>query len=246
MVKTVDYTQRKNRVLAAAVSAFINECQPVSSQDLSDSFELSPATLRSILSELEEEGYLAQPHTSSGRVPTDLGYRYYVDFLMAGRALSEEQKSRVTNSYRAALSSLDRVLERTTDIIAELTHYAAIVSIAEQEDRLYYNGLSNIVAQPEFRNIEKLSLLVRFLEEKKQVLELLNRQLSQPFKVYIGTEIACPDINDVCSLVVSPYRGGKKHAGKIAVLGPRRMSYDQTVSALEFISGTLDSVLEEF
>lgn len=246
MVKTVDHSERKNRVLAAAVSAFIGAGEPVSSQELCGYFDLSPATLRNILSELEEEGYLFQPHTSSGRVPTDRGYRYYVDFLMSGHSLSEEQKNIILNGYRVPLSSLEELLEKTTAIIADMTHYTAIVSISEWEDRFFYKGLSNIFSHPEFHDFEKLAVLVKFLEEKKQVLELLNRQLSQPFKVYIGTEIACPDINDVCSLVVSPYRSGKKHAGRIAVLGPRRMSYDQTVSALEFISGTLNSILEEY
>jgi len=246
MVRTVDHTERKNRVLASTVSSYINAGVPVSSQELAEYFDLSPATLRSILAELEDDGYLFHPHTSSGRVPTDKGYRYYVDFLMSGNGLSDEQKGLILNDYKSPVSSLEDILEKTSDIIADLTHYTAIVSFSEWEDRVFYKGLSNIFAHAEFHNVEKLALLVRFLEEKKQVLELLNRQLSQPFKVYIGTEIACPCINDVCSLVVSPYRSGKNQNGRIAVLGPRRMSYDSTSSTLEFISGTLNSILEEF
>ncbi len=246
MVRTVDHTERKNRVLANTVSSYINAGVPVSSQELAEYFDLSPATLRNILAELEDDGYLFHPHTSSGRVPTDKGYRYYVDFLMSGNGLSEEQKSLILNGYKSPVSSLEDILEKTSDIIADLTHYTAIVSFSQWEDRVFYKGLSNIFAHAEFHNVEKLALLVRFLEEKKQVLELLNRQLSQPFKVYIGTEIACPCINDVCSLVVSPYRSGKNRNGRIAVLGPRRMSYDSTASTLEFISGTLNSILEEF
>jgi transcriptional regulator of heat shock response len=246
MVKTVDHTERKNRVLAAAVSAYINAGVPVSSHELADYFELCPATLRNILAELEDDGYLFQPHTSAGRVPTDKGYRYYVDFLMSEHGLNEEQKTVIINGYRAPVSSLEDVLEKTTVMIAELTHYTAIVSFSEMTDRIFYKGLSNIFEHPEFRNLAKLAVLVKFLEEKNQILELLNQQLSQPCRVYIGNEIACQDINDVCSIVVSPYRSGKKHDGRIAVLGPRRMSYDSTVSTLEFISGTLNSVLEEF
>jgi len=246
MVRTVEHAERKNRVLACAVSAYINTGEPVSSQELVEYFDLCPATLRSILAELEDDRYLFHPYTSSGRVPTDLGYRYYVDFLMSGQSLSAEQKKLILNNYRTSVSSLEQVLEKTTDLIAGLTHYTAIVSFAEWEDWVFYKGLSNIFSHAEFHNIKKLALLISLLEEKKQILELLNRQINQPFKVYIGTEMACPDINDVCSLVVSPYRGGKKHAGRIAVLGPRRMSYDSTVSTLEFISGTLNSIMDEF
>jgi transcriptional regulator of heat shock response len=246
MVRKVDHTDRKNKVLAAAVCAYINDGEPVSSQELAEQFDLSPATLRNILAELEEDGYLLHLHTSSGRVPTDKGYRYYVDFLMSSHGLTEEQKELILNDYRAGASSLEEILEKTSDIIAELTHYTAIVSSTEWGDRVFYKGLSNIFAHPEFQDIEKLAVLVRFLEEKSQVLELLNRKLNQPIKVYIGTEIACPRIKEVCSLVVSPYRSGKNLAGRIAVLGPRRMSYDSTSSALEFISGALNSVLEGF
>lgn len=246
MVRTLDHTERKNRVLANTVSSYINAGVPVSSQELAEYFDLSPATLRHILAELEDDGYLFHPHTSSGRVPTDKGYRYYVDFLMSGNGLSEEQKGLILDDYKSPVSSLEEILEKTSDIIADLTHYTAIVSFSEWQDKVFYKGLSNIFAHAEFHNVEKLALLVRFLEEKKQILELLNRQLSQPFKVYIGTEIACPCINDVCSLVVSPYRSGKNRNGRIAVLGPRRMSYDSTASTLEFISGTLNSILEEF
>ncbi len=246
MVRTVDHTERKNRVLANTVSVYITTGEPVSSQELVEYFDLSPATLRNILAELEHEGYLFHPYTSSGRQPTDRGYRYYVDFLMSGSGLNEEQKRTILNDYRTQANSLEDILEKTSDIIADLTHYTAIVSSPEWVDRVFYKGLSNIFAHAEFQDIEKLAVLLRILEEKKQIIELLNRQINQPFKVYIGTEIACPGINDVCSLVVYPYRSGKKHNGRIAVLGPRRMSYDSTVSTLEFISGTLSSILEEF
>ena len=246
MVKTVDYTERKTRVLASAVSSYINTGEPVSSQELAEYFDLSPATLRNILAELEEAGYLLHLHTSSGRVPTDKGYRYYVDFMMSGHELSENQKRVILDDYRPPVTSLEDLLEKTSDIIAEVTHYTAIVSFSEWEDRVFCKGLSNIFAHAEFHNVEKLAVLVKVLEEKKEILEILNQKMNQPFKVYIGTEIDCPSINDVCSLVVSPYHSGKKRNGRIAVLGPRRMSYNSTVSTLEFISGTLNSVLEDY
>ncbi|MDD5347230.1 MAG: hypothetical protein PHT59_01305 [Candidatus Omnitrophica bacterium] len=246
MVRTVDHSERRNSVLSAAVSEYIATGEPVSSQELAGSFDLSPATLRNILAELEDDGYLFSPHTSSGRVPTDKGYRYYVDFLMSDQALGEQQRKAILSGYNARFSSLENILDRTSDIIASLTHYTALVSFSEWEDRIFYRGLSNIFAHPEFHDFEKIAILVGLLEEKKQLLQLLNQRLEEPFKIYIGEEIACPCINDVCSLVISPYRSGTKRIGRIAVLGPRRMSYDSTISTLEFISDTLNSVLEGF
>jgi heat-inducible transcriptional repressor len=246
MVRTVDHTDRKNKVLATTVSAYIRSGEPVSSQELAETFGLSSATMRLILSELEEEDYLFHPHTSAGRIPSDKGYRYYVDFLMAQNQLPAEQKNSILNQYRNRNATLEDILEKTTEIIADLTHYTAIVSFSEWEDRIFYKGLSNIFQHQEFHDLEKLAVLVRLLEEKKQILQILNRQFSESLKVYIGGEIACPFLGDVCSLVVSTYHRSNVQGGRIAVLGPRRMSYEQTVSTLEFVSATLNSILKDF
>ncbi|MBU2221343.1 MAG: HTH domain-containing protein, partial [Candidatus Omnitrophica bacterium] len=92
MVNIVDRQNRKNKVLAATVRAHIRNSQPISSQELAEEFELSSATLRNILGELEEDGYLYHPHTSAGRIPSSKGFRYYVDFLMSESELPRQQK----------------------------------------------------------------------------------------------------------------------------------------------------------
>jgi len=242
----VDHTNRKNKVLAATVCSYISSGQPVSSQELVKAFGLSSASIRLILAELEDEGYLFHPYTSSGKVPTDKGYRYYVDFLMAQNQLPDAQKNGILSEYRSQHGSLENVLEKTSEIIASLTHYTAIVSFSDWEDKIFYKGLSNIFQHQEFHDLEKLAVLVRLLEEKKQLLDILNKEGNKPLQVYIGTEMACPFIGDSCSMVVSTYHKGKKQNGRIAVLGPRRMSYEQAVSTLEFVSDTLNNILEEF
>jgi transcriptional regulator of heat shock response len=246
MVRTVDHNSRKNKILAVTVSTYINTGEPVSSLELARELALSSATIRNIMAELEEDGYLFAPHTSAGRVPSDKGYRYYVDFLMSGSGLSSEQKNAILGQYKSRSGSLEDILENTTEIIADFTHYTAIVSFSEWEDRIFYRGLSNIFQHPDFHDFQKLAVLVRLLEEKKQLIEILNRETDKTRRVYIGTEIECPYLSDLCSLAVSSYRNRDKFNGRIAVLGPRRMSYDQTLSALEFVSDTLTSILEGF
>ncbi len=244
MVRTVDHGSRKNRVLAATVDSYVCQGEPVSSNELSDAFDLSSATIRNILAELEQEGYLWHPHTSAGRVPSTKGYRYYVDFLMGGGELPEEEKLSIRGGYSQD-SSLDEILERTSDLLAEVTHYASIVSFADSGNRIFYKGLSNIIQQPEFHDFERFSLVVRLLEERKKITELINQEFDQPLKVYIGEEIGDPQIGQSCSLVVSTYTRGKKNKGKIAVLGPCRMSYRKTLSALEYVSSLLNEMLED-
>ena len=232
-------------MLAATVSSFIHNGEPVSSQDLSNYFGLSSATIRHILSELEEEGYLMQQHTSAGRTPTDKGYRYYVDFLMAAFKLSDDQRHDILNEFKKQASSLDDILEKASEMIARLTHYTAIISFYQWEDRIFYSGLSNIVKEPEFRDSDKLIALIKLLEEKRQLLHIMNQDYGQPIKVFIGNEISFPQLNESCSLVVSTFQKNKKDKGKIAVLGPRRMSYNQTVSTLEFITDTLNHMFDD-
>lgn len=247
MVRQVDHQDRKNKILAATISFYIKSGNPVSSLELAQYFGLSSATMRNIMAELEDDGYLFQPHTSAGRVPTDKGYRYYVDFLMGQVQLTPAQKEAILNEYKKRINSLEDVLEKTTEIIATLTHYTAIVSFPDWDDRFIFSGLSNIIQQPEFADKQKLFLIIKLLEEKRQLLKLLNAEISQP-TIYIGNEMACAYVNDECSLVVSPYKKGKKDTkkGKIAVLGPRRMSYDQAVSTLEFVTRTLNELLENY
>ncbi|MBU0504171.1 MAG: HTH domain-containing protein [Candidatus Omnitrophota bacterium] len=246
MVNIVDRQNRKNKVLAATVRAHIRNSQPISSQELAEEFELSSATLRNILGELEEDGYLYHPHTSAGRIPSSKGFRYYVDFLMSESELPRQQKDDILVELKKSDDSLEDILEKATEVIAGVTHYTSIVSLSLGDSRLFYKGLSNIIQEPEFRDLKKLTLLLEFLEERRHLFQVINQEFKEPLKVYIGEEIGCPGINEVCSLVVSTYHVGKKEKGRLAVLGPRRMSYEQTVSSLEFISQVLNNMLEEF
>ena len=128
MVRTVDYDTRRKAVLAATINEYIQDALPVSSEGIAQNFSLSPATIRNIFVELEDAGLLTHPHTSAGRVPTDKGYRYYVDFLLAQIGLLEEEKERVANEYRKEIRRLEDALELTSDILSRLTHYASLVS----------------------------------------------------------------------------------------------------------------------
>lgn len=105
------------------------------------------------------------------------------------------------------------------------------------------SGLSRILEQPEFKNTEKMRLLIKAIEDKQQLLGLINRDFSDKARVYIGRELQRPEMED-CSLVVSDYRRKNKPQGKLAVLGPLRMDYNHIIPALEYISDALSEALE--
>lgn len=242
MVRNVDYESRKRAVLEAAINRYILEAEPIASEDIAGEFDLSPATIRNIFAGLEETGLLTHPHTSGGRVPTDKGYRYYVDFLLSQMGLLDGEKEHIVNEYKRQIHKLEDALEKTSEVISTITHYAGIVSFLEWQDKFFYKGISYILEQPEFRDSQKIRLLIKLIEEKQNLLNIINRDFSDKVKVYIGSELGCPEM-DNCSLVVSIFRLKDGQSGRLAVLGPVRMEYKHTIPTLGYISDVLTEVL---
>jgi transcriptional regulator of heat shock response len=245
MVRNVDYESRRRAILTATINRYIQEADPVASEDIASDFDLSPATIRNIFAELEEAGFLMHPYTSGGRIPTDKGYRYYVDFLISQMALLGEEKERIVNEYRKEIIRFEDALEETSEIISTITHYAGIVSFLDWQHKFFYKGISHILEQPEFQSFDKIRLLIRIIEDKQLLLDIINRDFSGKVKVYIGQELGCPEM-DNCSLVVSSYNRKNRPSGRLAVLGPMRMEYRHIIPTLEYISDVLTGVLDNF
>ncbi|MFA5089730.1 MAG: hypothetical protein WC510_01695 [Candidatus Omnitrophota bacterium] len=243
MVRTVDYQTRRRAVLAATIERYIKDASPVASEDVAGEFALSPASIRKIFMDLEDEGYLMQLYTSGGRVPTAKGYRYYVDFLISQMSLLEEERERIDSKYRCQISRLEDVLENTSQVIAEVTHYAGISSFLEWHDRFFYKGISLVLDQPEFQDLGKMRFLIRMIEDKERLLNIINRDFAEKVKVYIGDELGCPEMDNY-SLAVSSYRIKDKSCGRVAVLGPMRMEYSHIIPTLDYVSDMLTETLE--
>jgi len=121
--------ERKAAILRAVVSEYIETAQPVGSSHVArqPGLAVSPATVRNEMQLLEREGYLTQPHTSAGRIPTDKGYRFFVDQLAVPGPLDPEKRQQVQNFFRAAHGELERMLSDTSRLLSNLTDYAAVV-----------------------------------------------------------------------------------------------------------------------
>ncbi len=245
MTRNVDYNSRRKSILSSAINRYIKNALPVASDDISAEFDLSSATIRNIFSELEESGLLMHPYTSGGRIPTDKGYRYYVDFLIQQMELMDEEKQRITTDCKRKMLRLDDALENTSEVISEITHYAGIVSFLECQDRIFYNGISRILDQPEFRDAHKIRLLIKLMEDKRRLLDIVNRDFTGKVKVYIGSELGWPQMENY-SLIVSTYKLKNQPSGRLAVLGPMRMEYDHIIPVLEYISDVLTDILRAF
>ncbi|MFH0762783.1 MAG: hypothetical protein V1925_02710 [Candidatus Omnitrophota bacterium] len=244
MVRSVDFKKRQNSVLSATINRYAFDALPVASDDIASEFDLSSATIRHIFAELEECGLLTHPHTSGGRVPTQKGYRYYVDYLIQEMQLLDGQKKDIVREYKKEIRQLEEALEKTTEVISTITHYAGIVSFLEWQDKFFYKGLSRILEQPEFHDSDRICLLVKMIEEKQRLLDIINRDFSGEVMVYIGSELGLPEMAN-CSLVVSNYRRKNRLSGRLAVLGPVRMEYGKIIPAMEYISCVLSEILDK-
>ena len=237
------YDERKDRILGIVVNEYIQTVTPVSSGYIAKRYirDLSPATIRNILAELEERGFLTHPHTSAGRVPTQDGYRYYVDNLMSEIQLLEGEKVRIKNEYEQERRDLEELMEKTSEVISDLTHYTSIISVDGLNGKIFCKGTSYVVSYPETQDVEKIRNILRTLEEKERILHIINRGLRERIKIYIGHEITLREMES-CALAVSSYELNDGHRGRIAVLGPTRMDYQRVVSALDYITAMLNKI----
>jgi heat-inducible transcriptional repressor len=244
MGKSIDFEIRRKAVLEATVNRYIKTGAPVSSEEIAGEFGISSATVRNIFAELERGGYLTHPYTSGGRIPTNKGYRYYVDFLISQMELLDDEKERVTRVYEKKIDRYEELFEYTSEVISTITHYAGIVSFLDWQDRLFYKGISFILEQPEFKDAQRIRLLIKMIEDKRKLLEIINRDIEHEERtvVIIGDELGCPEIEG-CSVIVSRFGIKKKTSGRLAVIGPKRMEYSHTIPALEYIADTLSEAL---
>ena len=147
MKKIQQLTDRKKHILQLVITEYIRTGKPVGSKFICEEYDLgcSPATIRNELAVLEEEEYLTHPHTSAGRIPTNDGYRYYIDFLMEIQKLTRQEEENIKNEFDMKIRELDRIMQQTSKMLATVSEYAGFV-IAPNivESRISYIELVNL------------------------------------------------------------------------------------------------------
>lgn len=333
---------RSREVLKAVVQLYIKTAEPVGSRTVSKvtHFGLSAATIRNTMSDLEELGYLTQPHTSAGRLPTEAGLRYFLEHLVETKELSNEDQETIEKALLLRCEDLASTLKKTVEILAAFTGQAAVASSPKgsrtspkhvefirigpslvlvvtvfetgfvknktarlpwdiSEDRLedlsrqlnaalsrmdleevrecltremendkrvisslldaayahrqpaldtqdvFVSGRHNLLDQPEFFNNHRLRGLFQALEEKQNLIILLDRCLEkEDVQVFIGPEELGQDLPR-CSMVLAPYDKQDTPLGGIGVIGPIRMDYPRVIALVEYTRNVLRKKLQE-
>jgi heat-inducible transcriptional repressor len=337
-------SDRMRRVLGLIVEDYTATAEPVGSRTIAkkSNLSLSPATIRNIMSDLEEFGLLFQPHTSAGRIPTEKGLRFYIDYLLNVHELSDEEQqiirsrcaghpiepldlfreaSRVLSSSSHYLgvvwaprmsmvvlqhiefvklrkhlvlvllvsttglvhnrlieveedfgqSELDHLSDHLNRLLSGLSLHQVRETLLEQmrqeksaydhlleqalhldetafpssdETDVFIEGRVNILNEPEFSSVTRMSDLFRAFEEKATMVKLLDRFLSpKGVRIAIGSESKVQEMEE-CSLVVSTYGYGGEVVGALGVIGPRRMNYSKVIPLVDYTAKLLTEILE--
>ena len=194
----MNITPRQTQILVAIIEQYAEVASPVGSVTLAKLFGVSSATIRSEMAKLEDLGLITQPHTSAGRIPTDKGYRFYVNRLTEQNENENEQlllnsnnsKDNFSRGFRAISSRVvaqndraDQAIRSAVDSLVELTGNLGLATIGDQ---LYINGIYNLFSQPEFESGEAVQSVAQLLDN----LDPWLREVApnEPLNVYIGSE----------------------------------------------------------
>ncbi|MCK8487917.1 heat-inducible transcriptional repressor HrcA [Paenibacillus sp. MBLB2552] len=336
-------TERQRMILTAIVDDYIRSAEPVGSRSISKRGDVgySPATIRNEMADLEELGFLEQPHTSAGRIPSHKGYRYYVDHLTPLNLLTNDELTTLKAFFAEKLNATEQMIQHAGTILSQMTNYTSILlgpevfhtslrhfqllplnettavaivvtntgqvenktisvpaglSVSEMErvvnllnrkltgvpiyklksalyneigqemqrhiehfeelmkvldqaldagtdaQRLFLSGATNMLTQPEFRDVDKVKGILDLLEETPTLTKMISSAAGSGIQVRIGTEndhVAFAN----CSLITATYQLEGEAVGTIGILGPTRMEYARVIRILEILSRDLSKFL---
>lgn len=334
-------SERQQNILRLVVEEYIKTAAPVSSKTIATEYTLgvSPATIRNEMALLEESGYLSHPHTSAGRVPTELGYRYFVEKLMEQTELPSAEQRMISHQFHQARLELDQWLRLSAAVLAHTSRNAALITApkstqcalkhielvsirdntvllvlvlhggtlkqqiltldspveqdelsplahrltelwaglnadsilisastltneialavsdvvvdtmqrieARRSSDIYRDGLLNTLNHPEFRQREGIQQIIRVLEERQLVDQLVGEALQRGgVQIIIGGEGRWEEFSEV-GIVLARYGVEDEVTGAMGVLGPLRMPYSRTVSIVQYMSGLMSNLISD-
>lgn len=233
---------RQQKILEAVIEEYTETAMPVGSGVLVEKygFKVSPATIRNDMAELEKEGFLHQLHISAGRIPTDRGYRFFVEEIMKDQKLSLADQKKMQAELLKLKAQKTRLSRTTAKLLSSLSGSLAITGVKEN---FYDFGIQELLENPEFKEIDEFCKIAETLDYIDENLETLLKKVKEgETRIFIGAENPIKSISN-CSMVVSPYKTKSGEKGVLAIIGPKRMKYAKNKSLLEYMKKLLSSSL---
>jgi heat-inducible transcriptional repressor len=229
-------SERKQLIIKTIIKEYLKTAQPVSSGGLVEKYRLdiSPATVRNEMMELEEAGYIFQPHTSSGRVPTALAYNLILPDILADKKRKlNEKEGRLLS---AIFQNDEAARKQTAKLIAEISGGA--VFWAFHKNDLYYTGISNLFAQAEFRQLDLVCDVSSVIDRLEEIIAEVFDTLQPGSQVLIGPN---NPFGHFLSTVILKYKKDNQ-TGVFGILGPMRMDYEKNLALIEYLANNLNKL----
>lgn len=237
-MQSMNNKDRKIEILKTIIQYYTEKSTPISSSYIQKKISLkaSSATIRNEMKSLEEEGLLSSVHVSSGKIPTEKWYRFFIDEMMEDEFLREEIIKEQQIIHQEVLEK--EIEDRLNFIVNFLAKNSSNVGFATipHKEKAYFLGLSNIFKKPEFNDMQKAHTVIEILEDQKSFTTFLNNlKVGSDIEVFIGKENLIEQINS-CSLVITRYNFYDHDvSGFLGILWPIRMNYARNIALLDYI-----------
>jgi transcriptional regulator of heat shock response len=236
-------TARQTQILKALIDEYIETTEPVGSLALEKKYNLgvSPATIRNEMFALTKAGYLKQPHTSAGRVPTPLAMKFYINQLMEEKQMGLAEEVKAKEMVWDSRDDFDELMESSTKALSQKAH---ALSVAATDDGSTWSyGYSQLFNSPEFMNFRVCQSLFSVLEEQRRLQELFFNRLSgaSPIEVLFGSELGW-DFFDPIGIVAARFESGKRK-GAIGVVGPFGLNYPTVIPTVRYFGNLIQQLI---
>ncbi len=230
---------RQAQLLEWIIRNYVQSAEPVSSKQIEESgfYNLKSASIRAEMSELEQAGYLEQPHTSAGRVPTDKAYRFFVDKVVKGNPIeiAPREKRLIDETIQETPANPHQINKSIAQLLSALSDNLVITNIVEEDD-FFKVGLKNLFEFPEFQEFERMFRLTSFFEEFEREFRRF-----RDIQVFIGHESPFRGITEE-SVICAEYRLPNGLTGSITLVGPTRMNYRRNMGLVKYTADELNEI----
>lgn len=228
---------RQTQILKAVIEEYISTAEAVGSQVLEKKYSLgvSPATIRNEMGYLTDQGFLRQPHTSAGRIPTPLALRFYVDNLMQEKRLTVADEVSAREEVWDSRFDFDKLMRQAAISLSTRTHTLSVA--ASDDGYVYFSGVANILTTPEFFDIDVARTVLTLLDEDKRLRQLFFERVygQDPVHIIFGSDLDWPFFDPI-SIAFVRFDIGSSKQGTLGVIGPCRLNFPQVVPTLKYFS----------
>ncbi|MGD9129650.1 MAG: hypothetical protein PVJ09_04150 [Candidatus Woesebacteria bacterium] len=238
----IDLVARQVQILRAIIEEFIQTAKPVGSETIDKKYNIgvSPATIRNEMVYLTKQGYLNKAHTSSGRVPTPLALKLYVNELMKEKELSVADEVGAKEKIWESRKEVDRLLHESAKVLANKAKALGLAMTDER--RLYHAGYANLLHMPEFYDIKVMRHVLTLIEEASLMEEVFEQGASEnPVQLVFGQELGNKHLEPISIIYISVNAGG--HPCKVGVLGSNRFDYPYLIPMMKYFKALIEEMV---